>query len=76
MPTSTPAVPVQKRGFFHMLGLLWDAGSTVISSVDKLAQSAEDLADTVNLHTQHIKLSTEVELNSELSDLQTRLTAS
>jgi hypothetical protein len=70
MAQAAQAAPVgqipKKRGFFHMLGRIWDTVTVVIDS-------AHDLAETVNLHTENIKLSTQVELNADLQNLRNRL---
>ena len=59
--------PVENQGLFHMIGRIWSTGTTMINAV-------HDLAETANMHTQHIKLTTQVELNAELQDLRKRLT--
>ena len=72
MSNNTTIVPV-KRGFFHMLGELWDMGTVAIGATKKVVMSFDDLASTANVHTQHIKKTAEVELNAELKALTAQL---
>jgi hypothetical protein len=68
----TTAVPQaqQKRGFFHMLGRLWDMGTVAIDALETSVEAAYDLALTAKAHTSNIRLSTEAELGADLRELQ------
>lgn len=71
-----PAVqptPAQKHSLFHLPGRLAASIVKLLASVDTVIDSVDDLAQTARLHTQHIKMTTEVELSAELSDLRSQL---
>jgi len=63
----------QKRGFFHMLGRLWDMGTVAIDAMETSVDAIHDLATTAKAHTQHIRLSTQKELEAELAELEKSL---
>ena len=65
-----------KRGFFHMLGRLWDMGTVAIDAAETSINAVHDLASTAQAHTQHIKKTTLLELNSEAKDLEDSLNPS
>ncbi len=66
----------QKRGFFHMLGRLWDMGTVAIDAMETSVSAVNDLANTAELHTKGIYLSTKLELDAELKSLEDSLNPS